>query len=396
MTVAPRFVAFALSLAALIAAPSPAGEINPPPGPISPTGVTIISPAHLTSIPYVITQPGSYRLAGNLNAALYPPMSGALIDIRASRVTLDLGGFTLIGNNSTVGITVGIESGITITNGTISACECGVVAENSNSHISRLLVRGSLGDGLRAGGHSIIENCRADDNGIFGIVVGFGSRVTQCIASNNASRASGGGIQVTGGFVTIEDCTIMQNGSSVRPHRGVGIYAVGGLTVARCMIARNGMGTNGGYGIEAISTSGKVEINDCRILENGRQSAAANSGGLWLDQDSIMRRCTIDSNHGIGVRIGERCDVSECRISGLSTMYIAMSVIGSNGRIHANAFSSGVTLLDINGSANIVTSNTFTLWDDNVIEAGAFNMVAPLVTSTGLATLTNPAANFRQ
>src|SRR3989304_4869431 len=72
--------------------PVSAGDLNPPPGPITPTQRTPIgantTPGDADSL-FMITQPGSYYLTGNIIG-----VSGKFgIEINASGVTLDLMGF---------------------------------------------------------------------------------------------------------------------------------------------------------------------------------------------------------------------------------------------------------------------------------------------------------------
>ena len=88
-----------------------AGPIEPPPGPVAPTGRTVI-----LSLPYTISEPGTYYLGRHLTAP--PHFSGAGITITASSVTLDLNGFSLAGPRTFSGTALNISGArITITNG---------------------------------------------------------------------------------------------------------------------------------------------------------------------------------------------------------------------------------------------------------------------------------------
>src|SRR3990172_7801801 len=75
-----------------------AGDLNPPPGPITPTQRTPIgastTPGDADSL-FKITSPGSYYLTGNITGVGAPSMNG--IEIAASGVKLDLMGFDLVG-----------------------------------------------------------------------------------------------------------------------------------------------------------------------------------------------------------------------------------------------------------------------------------------------------------
>jgi hypothetical protein len=107
-------------------------------------GVVLINQSTVTSaggFPYTISQPGSYKLSGNLSV----PANIDGILITASNVTLDLNGFSIVCAQTTVieapptVITIGAVTGVTIRNGTISSgggfplntlSAAGVVAED--------------------------------------------------------------------------------------------------------------------------------------------------------------------------------------------------------------------------------------------------------------------------
>ncbi|MEZ6164179.1 MAG: hypothetical protein R3B67_07050 [Phycisphaerales bacterium] len=109
-----------------------AGPLIPPVGPIASTMRTLQQveprmPIGLDTTPgdanstFKITQPGSYYLTGNIVGVV--GKSG--IEIAASGVTIDLGGFNLSGNGPSVvthGINYSVASlnSVTLLNGTIS------------------------------------------------------------------------------------------------------------------------------------------------------------------------------------------------------------------------------------------------------------------------------------
>jgi len=160
--------------------------------------------------PVTITQPGSYRLAGNLTTA---DENTTLISIQASNVSLDLNGFALTGPVTCTGTPVtdcspsggtgdGIEvttppptpTGVTIRNGTVEGMDVGIscvgfckivtvhVAQNARSGIS------AAGSG-RGG---IVENVAAFRNGNLGISV-------HGVLRNSIALGNGdNGIQATG------------------------------------------------------------------------------------------------------------------------------------------------------------------------------------------------------
>src|SRR5207247_5018841 len=104
--------ALALLLLAALAGVVHGGPLDPtaPPGS---TGKNVI-----TSLPFTISQPGSYVLNGNLTG-----VSGQNgINVTANNVTIDLQGFELVGvpgSFNGIAHTSGSVSGLTVRNGTI-------------------------------------------------------------------------------------------------------------------------------------------------------------------------------------------------------------------------------------------------------------------------------------
>ena len=149
------------------------GSLTPPgpPGATMKTLAQIEPRTPISALPFAITQRGSYYLATNLTGG-----ANGGITIRASGVTLDLMGFELVG---------GTGSGISVS--------------GTNIAIRNGTVRGWSDDGVGASGavNSRFDQLRASDNGVFGIIVGGGSSVSDCQATANntgivgASGASG-------------------------------------------------------------------------------------------------------------------------------------------------------------------------------------------------------------
>jgi parallel beta-helix repeat protein len=134
--------------------------------------------------PYKITQPGSYRLSGNL---VVPDANTTAISITVDHVNLDLNGFSI--------------SGPTVCTGFGESLSCapqgsgaGVVSGNHNS-IS--VFNGSIygfGTGLFFGGFdNYVEKLRIDNNSSYGLVFGSG------IIKDNVTSRNGAGGMLTGG-----------------------------------------------------------------------------------------------------------------------------------------------------------------------------------------------------
>jgi len=200
-------------------------------------GVVLINQATVTAaggFPYKITQPGSYRLSGNLM------VTGTTdgIDITVGGVTLDLNGFkitgpvTCSGQGSTLSCSSSTANGVsgpavdatgscissagtTVRNGTIEGFGDGVVLlcgglveevqASGNDAIgiraNDAVVRRNIAsynrlDGIRSGDSTVIENV-ADENHDNGLVILGGLFGSNSFESNGA-----GAVQTLGGEIS--------------------------------------------------------------------------------------------------------------------------------------------------------------------------------------------------
>jgi hypothetical protein len=198
--------------------------------------------------PVTISQPGSYRLSGNL---VVPDAGTTAIEITADNVTLDLNGFSIIGPNvctpNPTRCTFSGGGGI----GVMSVGPVGVVSP-ANVRVMNGTVRGMGGHGIRMlGDGTVVERVNAVSNGGPGIVVGEGS-VIDSVAKLNASGAAIVGLIVRG-------CISSNNifGIFIRPG-GVGMgntasfNAAGGISVNNATATGNTAYSNGDYGIDGV------------------------------------------------------------------------------------------------------------------------------------------------
>lgn len=147
-------------------------------------GVIDINSAVVTTFPYSITIPGSYRLTGNL--AVTGGADG--IDVSVDNVTIDLNGFAIIGMGGTGG------NGIASTNNQVTVRNGTVTKMGAN--------------GISLGANATVTDVHAVGNGANGIVVGNSSLVTHCTVSSNTEV----GISVTGSGSTVVDNSVYSNG----------------------------------------------------------------------------------------------------------------------------------------------------------------------------------------
>jgi len=245
-----------------------------PPGPPGPTMKRLdqVEPRTLiSSLPFAITNSGSYYLAASLTG-----ISGTNgITIAANNVTIDLNGFALIGvSGSSNGIgsaNSGSFGDISIFNGTVRNWGAGGINLSNcyNVNFKELKADSNYyGPGLASGYgsevidciasfnnpgitctyYSLVRNCSCYDNGTVGISVSISSKVSGCalyMDGNTEINAAGSCI--------IEDCTMSSQGQSCI------------LVGDDCCVLRNSCNGNGPGGgvacIHATSTANRIEGN---------------------------------------------------------------------------------------------------------------------------------------
>lgn len=338
-----------------------AGPLTPPLGPVASTMKTLEQvepriPIGLDTTPgdtdslYRITLPGSYYLTGNMTGVA--GKSG--IEIAASGVTIDLGGFRVEGAsaganrsgitdsflsntnvsvmNGTVtgwtqaGIRLGATNGVRVEGVTASQNGIGINA-GASSVITRCIAQSNTGDGLSINAYSVIESCTASSNGGDGIDGGGQSTVRGCSSTGN----SGNGINSSDNGHIVECSTI---GNAMN-----GIKASWASFIDRCHAS-----VNAGDGINASSYS-MVTNNTCR----GNGTGPSGGAGIRLQSDAV--RTIIRANNcvqndwgiklegGFNLVIGNSCTsnasnfeiVANNRVGAIVTLPVSGAISGSTG-----------------------------------------------------------------
>lgn len=289
-----------------------ADDLNPPAGPVAPTGATSILEA-----PFTITEPGSYRVARDLTVG--QAVDG--ITISTSDVTLDLGGHTLDGQGIGVhGIVVpGDRKNVVIRNGTLANWTSNGVFLSSSTGVDGgiledLRIRDVEGVGIRDSGGSppgkiTIRRCRVDGAGAQGIWV----RDRAVIESCEVTPAAGAGVQL-GAHGVVSDSLIYEN-------TGDGITGGAHNTIRDTRIALNG-GDGVSLGDDASIRRAEVEENDEVGIQAGDRSVIADStvngngtDGVSADFNSSVARCTINGNGDVGARLSGGASISWCHVA---------------------------------------------------------------------------------
>lgn len=331
-----------LVLAAALAAPSLFGQgaITPSgaPAPMMKTLAQIEPRTPISALPFTITNSGSYYVTGHLTGV----SNSHGILILANDVTLDLGGFTLVGvPGSLDGINVGNAGGLGSFNTTNLVIRHGAVRNWGNAGIQA--------DKARVGR---IEGVQVITNGSDGVSAGSDFVLRDCEASYNGGA---GFTTLTSLGVTIESCVATYNTLS-------GFHLANAL--AQHCAARN----NGFSGFEVYS-------------------------------GSLLRHSSSQANRRSGIDVGGDCLILQNRCSNNNVDNVATAagihVFLSGSRIEGNTiqFGNNFGILVDNGVVDtVIVKNSVrgTLANSHSVPAG--NDVGPWGQA---ATATSPWANIR-
>jgi|GEM_PF-1212356 hypothetical protein len=275
-----------------------------PPGPPGPTMKTLaqIEPrTPISSLPFTITNSGSYYLTTNLGGA--SGQNGIMV--QASGVTLDLEGFALTGvAGSLQGVSVGLPvQNFALYNGTISGWGGNGVGSGSaaNSDFQHLRISNNGGTGLVAGFSSTINACVVTANGSAGISAGEASTISGCVARTNL----GDGIVVSVACL-VENNTCDGNGNG---GTSAGIHALG--TANR--IEGNLSAFNNGRGFAADGIRNLIVKNSARGNTGPDYAIAAsnNYGQLYLNPGDAF------TNNNPWANFSSTCPTNQAECNGL-------------------------------------------------------------------------------
>ena len=209
--------------------------------------------------PVRITQPGSYRLTGNLTV---PDGNTTAISIgtTAKQVTIDLNGFAIVGPNQVI-----LGSPPTCTAGGAGGIGRGVDSAAGWTVVRNGYVRGMGQDGVYVQGPGRIEGVIATDNCGIGLIVGTASTIVDSIAQQNFSVG-----------IYVASWSLVKNSVAVE-NVGNGIFALDGSSVLDCTSAENrrwGIEASNSAGIGRVTFSGNTQgwgyagkNLDCNVID---------------------------------------------------------------------------------------------------------------------------------
>ncbi len=260
-----------------------------------------------------IISSGSYYVTADLSA------TGHCIEVTADNVTIDLMGFTLIGDGlgADYGVSINNVSNVEVKNGTVTNFSYGIRAhhssgtKNSNRMINvRAVANTDYGIALSGYGN-LVKDCTASENGT-GISTGQGSTVINNTAYNNQ------GI----GIIADQASTVTIN--TVSYNQGTGIHASSFSTVTNNTVFYNEL-----YG---ISVNGGSTVIGNTIAYNN-QADSTSSGGLNINSGCYVKGNTLINNLQRNISVALWNNIIEENLVTRSTLGIYFQ---SSGNFYAN------------------------------------------------------------
>jgi parallel beta-helix repeat protein len=387
------------------------GSLTPPGAPaptmksldqIASTGIAI----NATNTPgdasnhFIINQPGSYFLTGNLDVT-----KATGIRVNAAGVTVDLNGSQISrssgGGGDGIFITT-ISHRCTVKNGSVTDFAQGINCQTTAARgcVFRDLVAANCTNiGIRAGEGAVVDSCRAHDcSGVAGILTANAGTLLNCTAvGNGASNA----IQ-TGAGCTLSNCTASTNTGTNAFSVGDGssltnCAATGNTLTGSAILAGNACPLNNcaafnntaTYGIQVGSRSSLANctagsntavtyalyadtgssITNCSTYSNG-VSQILNTAGIGTGTGSVISNSTSYSNsspvppplgdrQGMGFSVGDRSTIqnSTARSNGGNGIYLSGDAAARGNNSVGNGLTSSAAGIRASGSYNCVEGN---------------------------------------
>jgi len=158
----------------------------------------------------------------------------------------------------------------------------GVFAPGGTPTLRDLLIEGMGGEFTSGGavyGNALMERCVVRDCFAYegGAVYGAATMI-DCTFLNNSALGGGGAVSGEPGPITMVNCVVQGNESTLQGYGGGGIYAPNGGTITGCLISGNISGPSP-YNDAGGGVHGPVDIDRCTIVGNIVQPGPFSSGG---------------------------------------------------------------------------------------------------------------------
>jgi hypothetical protein len=252
--------------------------------------------------PITLSLQGSYLLTSNLQV---PSPGINAIEITADAVTVDLGGFAVIGTGSCTGF----GSSLACTGGGNSS---GVLSFATSVRIHGGSIRRFGSFGVLLGGASQADALRVGENGNNGVNASSGSLVSDVIASRNGGAGISVSESVVSGCVAFQNFGVGINGfsSSISDSLVSGNGSHGITAQQSSVLKDNVVRNNGGQGISssggvvrnnAVEFSGADGIVARSAVVVGNTSVLNAQAGIASLAAAAVQANLVRSNTGVGI-----------------------------------------------------------------------------------------------
>ena len=259
-------LAVGIGIVAMLASGARGGPLDPPAAPSATGTLPQVEPRSPIppvgwngAFPIVISQPGSYFLTRSLIGVT--DEDGIQVD--ADNVTLDLSGFTLVGNGTNSGIAVkGVHSAIRISNGIVRNWSYGIRGWDTDADIDE--ARFSRAEKISA------------LNNYVGITLGAESEIVDCNASANTY------IGIFAHYTVVRACDVVSNGQT-------GIYGRDHMLIEGNRVWNSNVGIQVGPG----ATNGESVIRSNTSINNTTADVFALGAGNIADDNTFRDPCQV-------------------------------------------------------------------------------------------------------
>lgn len=346
----------------------PVGPVTSTPGPESRIALTTANTPGDPDSVLRITQPGSYYLTENLTGEA----GKRCIEIAASNVTIDLNGFSIIGNATSTGgiIGEGIRSNVRIFNGVVRDIGNGsgilsTIATSSGWHVENVQSLSNSQRGIYLPTHSTIINSRAASNGQSGLRVSTNGAILNCtsyenvgegILVSNSSRVESSSVYNNGSTGILGNDGVLMNNCVAMNNDGAGIDVLNGGIITNCVVRNNGLDgikCNSATRIESNTvtfngTNGISCLGNCIVRANNCASNGQTTPGAGILVSGTRTR--VEDNQCADNDYGFRVTVSLC--------FIVRNTAGNNSTLNWDIAASNRCLVVNSTAAGAVSGNS--------------------------------------
>jgi hypothetical protein len=254
-------------------------------------------PTPIGSLPFTITDPGTYCLTGNLTAGA----GVAGIDVVSADVVIDLGGFRLDGGGDSDGSGIRtVRRNVTVQNGTVTGWGNFGIELDQEATVRDVQVRSEGTGAIRVGSRSLVERA-------------------------TTRSTTGAGIFVQGEASVVDRCRVVitEDEGDVSS----GIRAVGASTILHSQVRGGSTGIGGGnrtrvLGCHAedflqvgISVSNDSVVKECSTISFTTYSGPGASIGILATGSTVIEDCSVSGSVEIGIEAGQRSQVVRCEVT---------------------------------------------------------------------------------